>query len=177
MKLGTKNTKNTVKKGQTGGNGGKSGWIIANLLIISIGIALFSFHYSNNLDYKASMESILKKGREAKIALFGDGLKRMTREELALYDGRDETGGKLYLAIKGKIFDVTSNPKSYGKKGSYHSFVGKDATRAFLDLCFTPECLSRGWEDLTEQQLKDVDGWVSFYEKDGKYPFVGYVIN
>ena len=63
----------------------------------------------------------------------------LTREELSQYTG--ENGKPVYLAIKGKIFDVSSAEGYYGKGGSYSGFAGRDATRAFLDLCFTEECL------------------------------------
>lgn len=47
-----------------------------------------------------------------------------TSDELAQYDGEANSKG-LYLAILGKVYDVSKGKKHYGPGGSYHFFVGK----------------------------------------------------
>jgi predicted heme/steroid binding protein len=73
----------------------------------------------------------------------------LTDAELAQYDGTDPTK-PIYLALNGTIYDVSSNPDTYGPGGSYHFFAGRDAARAFLTGCFqedqTPDL--RGVEEM-----------------------------
>lgn len=45
-----------------------------------------------------------------------------TKEELALYKGKN--GGPIYLAILGKVFDVSRGRKHYGPDGGYNGFAG-----------------------------------------------------
>lgn len=68
--------------------------------------------------------------------------------------------------------------------------MGRDASRAFLDLCFTPDCLQKAsdlsgnfntnqiynFSDLSENQLKTIYEWKQFYFNEYKYPFIGTVI-
>ncbi|KAH8831871.1 hypothetical protein DL96DRAFT_1589269, partial [Flagelloscypha sp. PMI_526] len=45
-----------------------------------------------------------------------------TPEALAEYDGR---GDKIYVAIKGTVFDVSAKGEMYGPGKSYNIFAGK----------------------------------------------------
>lgn len=47
----------------------------------------------------------------------------LTPEELSKYDGMKGSKG-LYLAILGKVFDVSKGRKHYGPGGGYHFFTG-----------------------------------------------------
>jgi len=96
----------------------------------------------------------------------------LTKEELSRYDGRDPAL-PIFISIKGKVYDVTKGITHYGPNGGYHGFAGRDASRAFLDMCFSPECLSKGLEGLSDEELKTIDEWAEFYEKETKYPYVG----
>ncbi|KAK4121850.1 cytochrome b5 [Parathielavia appendiculata] len=73
----------------------------------------------------------------------------LTPIELSAYDGSDPFK-PIYLAINGTIYDVSSNPRTYGPGGSYHYFAGCDAARAYVTGCFaedrTPDM--RGVEDM-----------------------------
>jgi membrane-associated progesterone receptor component len=99
-----------------------------------------------------------------------NNLPSMTLTELAQY--RD--GNKIYIAVDGKIFDVSKNPGSYGKNGSYHVFAGRDATRA-LAMGSTEEkdVLQKPGDKtgLTTGQLITLDDWLERLE--AKYPIVG----
>jgi len=101
--------------------------------------------------------------------------KKYAREELAKFDGSNPTL-PILMSVKGKVYDVTAGKNYYGPGGGYHGFAGRDATRALLDLCFTDECLARGWEDVTEAEKKSLDDWVTFYDNEAKYPLVGELI-
>ncbi|KAH7040709.1 uncharacterized protein B0I36DRAFT_260107 [Microdochium trichocladiopsis] len=129
----------------------------------------------------------------------------LTLEELAQYNGKDETK-PLYIAINGTIFDVSSNRRTYGPGGSYQYFAGTDAARSFVTGCFATDQTAdmRGVEDmflplddpevdrhwtpsqlveLKKQELEEArkrvhDGlahWVGFFENSPRYHKVGYV--
>lgn len=59
----------------------------------------------------------------------------LTPSQLSLYNGTDPSL-PLLLSVNHTIFDVSSNPRTYGPGGSYSHFVGRDATRAFVSGCF-----------------------------------------
>ncbi|TQV95018.1 hypothetical protein V2A60_009905 [Cordyceps javanica] len=73
----------------------------------------------------------------------------LTPDELSEYNGY-EKGKPLYLAVNGTIFDVSNGLHMYGIGGSYHFFVGRDASRAYVSGCFeedlTPDM--RGLEEM-----------------------------
>ena len=51
-------------------------------------------------------------------------MREFTIEELSKY--RD--GDKIYLALGGKVYDVTKSAMFYGPGGAYHVFAGRDGT-------------------------------------------------
>lgn len=103
----------------------------------------------------------------------------LTLEELAEYDGRELPGtnghAPLFLAVRGRIYDVSAGASFYGPGRSYHKLVGKDATRAFCTGCLEPECLISSVEGLTESQQKEAERWIELYEHHDKYKLVGRV--
>eukprot|EP00957_Ditylum_brightwellii_P031990 2425604-Ditylum_brightwellii.AAC.1 len=73
-------------------------------------------------------------------------------------DEYDESNSSpLYLSIMGRIYDVTAGSNFYGPGGQYHSFVGKDATRAFATGCLKEECMVSTLDGLSEKELKEID--------------------
>jgi predicted heme/steroid binding protein len=88
---------------------------------------------------------------------------QLTPAELKRYDGSDPTL-PLYLAINGTIYDVSNGRRFYGPGGSYASFSGVDATRAFVTGCFaediTPDLRGAELMYLPEDD-PDVDGQYS----------------
>ncbi|KAH7266332.1 hypothetical protein FSOLCH5_012756 [Fusarium solani] len=91
-------------------------------------------------------------------------------EELAAADGRD--GGKCYVAIKGKVYDVTGN-KAYQPGGSYNVFAGKDASRALGKTSTKPEDARPDWQDLDDKEKGVLNDWITFFSK--RYNVVGVV--
>lgn len=56
--------------------------------------------------------------------------------DLKQYDGSDPSK-PIYVAIKGRVFDVSHKKDMYGKGAGYNVFAGKDASRglgAYLPL-------------------------------------------
>ncbi|KAI0896760.1 cytochrome b5 [Annulohypoxylon nitens] len=91
-------------------------------------------------------------------------------EELAKADGSE--GQKAYVAIKGKVYDVSGN-KAYREGGSYHVFAGKDASRALGKTSTKAEDVSPEWQDLPDKEKQTLDDWITFFSK--RYNVVGIV--
>lgn len=125
----------------------------------------------------------------------------LTPEELLAFDGSDTTK-PIYLAINGKIFDVSAGGHTYGPGGSYSVFAGRDATRAFVTGCFLEdrtgdlrgaetiyvpiddpdEIITSGQRKIRAEQegrkararvQQEVEKWESFYQNHKKYFEVG----
>lgn len=75
----------------------------------------------------------------------------------------------LYLSILGQVFDVTKGAKHYGPGASYHAFTGRDASLAFIIGDFNSEGLTDDVSSLSAQQVKALDDWVQFYNKNYIY--------
>lgn len=104
-------------------------------------------------------------------------LKDFTPEELAQYDGSDPEK-PIYIAVLGKVYDVTAGKAYYGKGSGYNIFAGRDASRSFVTGCFdqkNPDCLSSKVDGFTPEQKKSLDHWVEFYDKSEKYHWIGYL--
>lgn len=97
----------------------------------------------------------------------------VTPEELASCDGLHDPDAPLWLAIKGRVYDVSAGRSFYGPGQRYHSFLGKDATRSFCTGCLEPACLISALAGVPERQQKEADRWVEYYEHHDRYTFVG----
>ncbi|KAH8905637.1 cytochrome b5 [Coniochaeta sp. PMI_546] len=91
-------------------------------------------------------------------------------EALAQANGVD--GNKCYVAIKGRVYDVTGN-KAYQPGGSYHVFAGKDASRALAKTSTKAEDVKPEWADLDEKEKSTLNDWETFFSK--RYNVVGLV--
>ncbi|RYP93013.1 hypothetical protein DL770_000887 [Monosporascus sp. CRB-9-2] len=91
-------------------------------------------------------------------------------EDLAKANGTE--GQKAYVAIKGKVYDVTGN-KAYQAGGSYHVFAGKDASRALAKTSTNPDDVKPEWQDLDDKEKSTLNDWVTFFSK--RYNVVGVV--
>jgi predicted heme/steroid binding protein len=101
-----------------------------------------------------------------------DGMK-FTLEELNHFDGIG--GVPIYLAIMGRVYDVSTGAAFYGPARSYHHYAGKDATRSYATGCVKPECLVGSMVGLTELQKREAYRWLELYEYHDKYKFLGTV--
>ena len=81
----------------------------------------------------------------------------------------------VYLAVKGKVYDVTAGRNFYGPGGPYENFAGRDATRGLACQSFDEEMLTKDLDgpldkcdDLNADQIENLNGWVErFDEKVG----------
>lgn len=94
--------------------------------------------------------------------------KVFTEDELRKYNNI-ENG--LYLSILGQIFDVTKGAKYYEPGATYHHFIGKDASLAFVTGEFDKNGSMDDVSMLSDQEIKALDDWVRFYNE--KYIYKG----
>ncbi|RDL37638.1 Cytochrome b5-like Heme binding-containing protein [Venustampulla echinocandica] len=100
---------------------------------------------------------------------------------------KGEGDGLCYVAIKGKVFDVTGN-KAYQPGGSYSGkdqplsqynpsrlvlFAGHDASRALAMTSTKAEDVRPDWSDLSDKEKGVLEDWLTFFSK--RYNVVGIV--
>lgn len=96
-----------------------------------------------------------------------------TAEELIKYNGSDSSK-PIYVAIKGRVFDVSSGKNFYGPGGSYAMFAGRDASRALAKMSKNEEEICASLDGLTEKEIGVLEDWEKKFE--AKYPVVGRVV-
>ncbi|GAA5821515.1 hypothetical protein JCM3770_001056 [Rhodotorula araucariae] len=94
--------------------------------------------------------------------------------ELASYDGKD-ADTPIYVAIKGRIYDVSAKRDMYGPGCGYHVFVGKDASRGLGKSSLKPEDAVADYSTLTADESKVLDDWEKYFQK--RYNIVGKVVD
>ncbi|XP_077021712.1 neuferricin isoform X3 [Tamandua tetradactyla] len=94
-------------------------------------------------------------------------------EELARYRGGPGDPG-LYLALLGRVYDVSSGRKHYEPGAHYSGFAGRDASRAFVTGDYSEAGLLDDISDLSFSDMLTLQNWLSFYEEN--YKFIGKVI-
>ncbi|KAK5102474.1 Dihydrodipicolinate synthase [Exophiala xenobiotica] len=89
--------------------------------------------------------------------------------------------GKVYLAVKGKVHDVTAGRNFYGPGGPYENFAGRDATRGLACQSFDEDMLTKDLDgplddcsDLGPSEMENLQGWVERF--DEKYLVVGKLV-
>ncbi|GAA6040047.1 hypothetical protein JCM8097_004754 [Rhodosporidiobolus ruineniae] len=106
---------------------------------------------------------------------------RWTPQELRAFDGTGEGGkGKVLIAVRRKVYDVSSGRNFYGPGGPYSTFAGRDASRGLSKQSFEPDMLTPvdapidPLEDLVESEWAGLRDWESHFQ--GKYPQVGDLV-
>nr|CAH59414.1 hypothetical protein [Plantago major] len=97
----------------------------------------------------------------------------LTTEQLKQYDGSDPSK-PIYVAIRGKIYDVTTGKSFYGPGGTYCLFSGKDASRALAKMSKNEEDVVSSLHGLSDKEIGVLDDWEKKFQ--AKYPLVGTVI-
>lgn len=96
----------------------------------------------------------------------------LTPQELSQYNGADSSK-PLYMAVKGRIFDVTTGKSFYGPGGPYAMFAGKDASRALAKMSKNDEDISPSLDGLSDKEIGVLNDWEKKFE--AKYPVIGRV--
>ena len=124
-------------------------------------IALLTVTYYRFLKpYNASAQT-LNIAKDAPIVF-----QTFTPRILLKYDGTKNnlnSDGKVYLAVKGQVHDVTAGRNFYGPGGPYENFAGRDATRGLACQSFDEEMLTKDLDgplddcsDLGPEQLENL---------------------
>ncbi|CAH0394031.1 unnamed protein product [Bemisia tabaci] len=156
-----------------------------SIIVACISILLFYLYSFNNL--AILIPSLMKFASDVRhsIVRFSEEfinekyLKNTTSSERLfsisdLSDFNGETRKELYLAILGNVFDVTQGQKFYGRGESYHHFIGKDASRAFVTGELSKSMDNDDVADLSLQEIKSIHDWLNFYHD--KYLYKGKLI-
>ncbi|KAH8695314.1 putative DNA damage response protein [Talaromyces proteolyticus] len=102
-----------------------------------------------------------------------------TPSTLLPFNGID--GAPVYLAVRGRVFDVTPGRNFYGPGGPYENFAGRDASRGLAHQSFDREMLTEDLKgplddlkDLEAEQLENLEGWEERFLE--KYLVVGKLV-
>ncbi|TXG62263.1 hypothetical protein EZV62_013626 [Acer yangbiense] len=91
-----------------------------------------------------------------------------TAQQLIQYNGTDPSK-PIYVAIKGRVFDVTTGKSFYGPGGAYVMFAGKDASRALAKMSKNDEDITPSLDGLTEKEIGVLDDWEKKFEANLSY--------
>lgn len=87
----------------------------------------------------------------------------------------------VYLAVKGRVFDVTRGRNFYGPGGPYANFAGRDASRGLAKGSFDEDMLTKDLDgpldtltDLNQEELEAMAGWEERFLE--KYLVVGKLV-
>ncbi|KIR38705.1 hypothetical protein I307_02789 [Cryptococcus deuterogattii 99/473] len=97
----------------------------------------------------------------------------ITPAQLAKHDGSDPSK-PIYVAIKGKVFDVSSRGEMYAPGKGYNVFAGKDGSKGLGMSSLDPKDAVADYSSLNEGQMNTLNQWESFFEK--RYSIVGRVV-
>ncbi|KAI8902904.1 cytochrome b5-like heme/steroid binding domain-containing protein [Globomyces pollinis-pini] len=106
-------------------------------------------------------------------------IREFTPKELSEFNGVD--GKPIYLAVKGEVFDVSSQPGFYGPGSSYENFAGRDASRGLANNSFDESLLTDldssidTLQDLNKEESESLEEWHSHFLK--KYTVIGKLVN
>ncbi|CCE62781.1 hypothetical protein TPHA_0D01400 [Tetrapisispora phaffii CBS 4417] len=97
---------------------------------------------------------------------------------LSKYNGHDDE--KIFIAIKGVVYDCTQGRQFYGPSGPYSNFAGHDASRGLALNSFDTDVV-RDWdqaiddlENLSEAEKNALDEWEQHFIN--KYPKIGTLV-
>ncbi|KAK4213286.1 cytochrome b5-like heme/steroid binding domain-containing protein [Rhypophila decipiens] len=102
-----------------------------------------------------------------------------TPRTLLPYNG--ENNMPVYLAVRGRVFDVTRGRNFYGPGGPYANFAGRDASRGLACGSFDEEMLTKDLDgpldkldDLGRDEMEALQGWEERFSE--KYLVVGRLV-
>ncbi|KAF2487954.1 cytochrome b5-like heme/steroid binding domain-containing protein, partial [Neohortaea acidophila] len=105
--------------------------------------------------------------------------KTFTPPQLKPFNGEDNK--PVFLAVRGRVFDVTSGRNFYGPEGPYANFAGRDASRGLAKGSFDEEMLTEDLhgpldrlEDLSGDEIESLNGWEERF--NAKYLVVGKLV-
>ncbi|KAL4958278.1 cytochrome b5-like heme/steroid binding domain-containing protein [Aspergillus filifer] len=139
-----------------------------------INLILFSaFAYLVYLQFRPRQPAVLPKASPAVV------FRTFTPKTLLPFNG--ENNQPVYLAVRGRVFDVSPGRNFYGPGGPYENFAGRDASRGLAHQSFDREMLTEDLsgplddlKDLSADQLENLQGWEERFSE--KYLVVGKLV-
>ncbi|KAI5462884.1 membrane-associated progesterone receptor component 1 [Mariannaea sp. PMI_226] len=93
-----------------------------------------------------------------------------------------ENNSPVYLAVRGRVFDVSRGRNFYGPGGPYSNFAGRDASRGLACGSFDEDMLTKDLdgpldklENLDADQIEALQGWEQRFLE--KYEVVGKLVS
>ena len=93
-----------------------------------------------------------------------------------------ENNTPVYLAVRGKVYDVSMGRNFYGPGGPYANFAGRDASRGLACGSFDEDMLTEDLDgpldklaDLTADQVEALQGWEERFNE--KYDIIGRLVS
>lgn len=149
--------------------------IIIILLVTIIALKNILFSPVNSVDLEMEIDPAKDYSKDIEETTV---IREFTPRELSNFNGFDLE--KIYISVKGNIYDVSKGRQFYGPSGPYSNFAGHDASRGLALNSFEIENI-RSWDqpiddlkDLTDDELKSLDNWENMFK--GKYPCVGTLV-
>lgn len=105
-----------------------------------------------------------------------------TPRTLLPFDGTSSPDAPVYLAVRGRVFDVTRGRNFYGPGGPYANFAGRDASRGLACGSFDEDMLTAdldgpldALEGLGPAEMEALQGWEERFSE--KYDVVGKLVS
>jgi membrane-associated progesterone receptor component len=93
-----------------------------------------------------------------------------------------EGGTPVYLAVRGRVYDVSRGRNFYGPGGPYSNFAGRDASRGLAKNSFDEDMLTKDLDGplddlqgLGPDDLESLEGWDSRFSE--KYDIIGRLVS
>ncbi|EPS29774.1 Damage response protein 1 [Penicillium oxalicum] len=138
-----------------------------NLIILSLFVVLVYWHL------RPKQPVVLPRGPAPVV------FRTYTPKTLREFNGED--GRPVYLAVRGRVFDVTPGRNFYGPGGPYENFAGRDASRGLAHQSFDEDMLTKDLsgplddlKDLDNDQLENLQSWEERFSE--KYLVVGKLV-
>ncbi|WZZ65576.1 hypothetical protein YC2023_076946 [Brassica napus] len=131
---------------------------------VSLIVVLLALYFRSSFKSPPQHSQVLSLTFLLSAALHTRNLRLFSAEELALYNGTDETL-PILLGILGSVYDVTKGKSHYGSGGGYNHFAGRDASRAFVSGNFTGDGLTDSLHGLSSSEVKSIVDWRGFYAR------------
>lgn len=151
--------------------------LLKNLTMIStILIILAVVYFLKNLLVDVKVSNPLENSGEGDPTIVSG---KFTPKLLVKYNGSDDP--KIFMAVKGNVYDVTNGAAFYGPGGPYENFAGRDASRGLALNSFDPSVLTPldqpldTLNNLSASEKESLESWEEHFEN--KYRLVGTLHN
>ncbi|KAJ5584506.1 uncharacterized protein N7459_004306 [Penicillium hispanicum] len=138
-----------------------------NLILVSLFVVLLYWHF------RPKQPIVLPPGPPPVV------FRTYTPKTLIEFNGENDK--PVFLAVRGRVFDVTPGRNFYGPGGPYENFAGRDASRGLAHQSFDEEMLTKDLsaplddlKDLDADQLENLQSWEERFSE--KYLVVGKLV-